>query len=100
VARRRARRRLRDRPGDGEPATALVAVASREVATVACFTAEGLAALGRGFGTLLAATLGWGLLGPLLAMLLRSPAAAVGAGLASALPFELLVGSTWDDSAR
>lgn len=49
---------------------------------------------------LLAATLGWGLLGALLALLLRSPAAAVGAGLAYALPFELLVGSAWDDSAR
>jgi hypothetical protein len=39
--------------------------------------------------------IGWGLLGAVLALLLRSPAAALGVGLAYALPFELVVTSAW-----
>jgi ABC-2 type transport system permease protein len=76
--------------------TALVVAPSQDIATAAWFTGDGWAALGSGLGNLLLATVGWGLLGALLALLLRSPAAAVGAGLAYALPFELLVTSAWE----
>jgi ABC-2 type transport system permease protein len=80
--------------------TALLVAPTQDVATAAWFTGDGWAALGSGLGNLLLATVGWGLLGALLALLLRSPAAAVGAGLAYALPFELLVTSAWDSGAR
>ena len=80
--------------------TALVVAPSQDIVTAAWFTSDGWAALGSGLGNLLLATLGWGLLGALLALLLRSPAAAVGVGLAYALPFELLVTGVWDAGAR
>lgn len=81
-------------------ATALVLASSQDVATSAWFTSAGWAALGTGFGNLLIATLGWGLLGALLALLLRSPAAAVGAGLAYAIPFEELLAAAWRSGER
>jgi len=59
-----------------------------------------VAALGTGFANLLLATLGWGLLGALLALLLRSPAPAVGVGLAYAIPFEELVTAAWSSGER
>jgi len=80
--------------------TALVVAPSQDISTAAWFTGDGWAALGSGLGNLLLATLGWGLVGALLALLLRSPAAAVGVGLAYALPFELLVTGAWDAGAR
>jgi len=80
--------------------TALVVAPSQDIATAAWFTSDGWAALASGLGNLLLATLGWGLIGALLALLLRSPAAAVGVGLAYALPFELLVTSAWDSGVR
>ena len=43
---------------------------------------------------------GGALLGALLALVLRAPAAAVGVGLAWALPGELLVTAAWSDGAR
>ncbi|HET6752130.1 MAG TPA: ABC transporter permease, partial [Actinomycetes bacterium] len=58
--------------------TALLVAPGQDLATAAWFTSDGWAALGSGLGNLLLATLGWGLLGALLALLLRSPAAAVG----------------------
>ena len=80
--------------------TALIVAPGQDIATAAWFTSDGWAALGSGLGNLLLATLGWGLIGALLALLLRSPAAAVGVGLAYALPFELLVTSAWDAGVR
>jgi ABC-2 type transport system permease protein len=41
-----------------------------------------------------------GLVGALLGLVLRAPAAVVGVGLAWALPGELLVTAAWSDGAR
>jgi ABC-2 type transport system permease protein len=81
-------------------AVALVVAPTQDVSTAAWFTSAGWTALAGGLGNLLVATLGWGLLGALLALVLRAPAAAVGVGLAWALPGELLVTAAWSDGAR
>ena len=76
-------------------AVALLVAPTQDISTSAWFTSAGWTALGAGLGNLLLATLGWGLLGTL-----RAPAAAVGVGLAYALPGELLVTAAWSDGAR
>jgi ABC-2 type transport system permease protein len=81
-------------------ATALALAPTRDIPTSAWFTSAGWIALGSGFVNLVLATLGWGLLGTLLALALRSPAAAVGAGVAYALPFELVLSTAWSTSGR
>ncbi|MDP9210131.1 MAG: ABC transporter permease [Actinomycetota bacterium] len=81
-------------------AVALVVAPTQDISTSAWFTSAGWTALAGGLGNLLLATLGWGLLGMLLALVLRTPAAAVGVGLAYALPGELLVTAAWADGAR
>jgi hypothetical protein len=60
--------------------------AGRGLDTGAWTTATGLQALASGAGDLVLATLGWGLLGAVLGIVLRSPALAVGVGVAYALP--------------
>lgn len=72
---------------------------NQDVDTSAWLTADGFAALAAGIGNLILAGLGWGLLGTLLAVLFRSPAVAVAAGAAYALPGEALLVSAWDDGA-
>jgi ABC-2 type transport system permease protein len=79
---------------------ALLVAPTQDISTSAWFTSAGWTALGAGLGNLLLATLGWGLLGTVLALVLRAPAAAVGVGLAYALPGELLVTAAWSDGAR
>jgi ABC-type transport system involved in multi-copper enzyme maturation permease subunit len=86
--------------GVAATAVALLLAPTRGIPTSAWFSADGLAALCSGFANLLLATWGWGLLGALLALLLRSPAAAVGAGVAYALPFELVLTTAWASGAR
>jgi ABC-2 type transport system permease protein len=81
-------------------ATALLVAPTQDISTAAWFTSAGWTALAGGLGNLLLATLGWGLLGALLALVLRTPAAAVGVGLAYALPGELLLTTAWSDGAR
>jgi ABC-2 type transport system permease protein len=81
-------------------ATALLVGPTQDISTAAWFTSAGWTALAGGLGNLLLATLGWGLLGALLALVLRTPAAAVGVGLAYALPGELLLTTAWSDGAR
>jgi ABC-2 type transport system permease protein len=81
-------------------ATALLVAPTQDISTSAWFTSAGWTALGAGLGNLMLATLGWGLLGALLGLVLRAPAAAVGVGLAWALPGELLVTAAWSDGAR
>jgi ABC-2 type transport system permease protein len=81
-------------------ATALLVAPTQDISTAAWFTSAGWTALAGGLGNLLVATLGWGLLGALLALVLRTPAAAVGVGLAYALPGELLLTTAWSDGAR
>jgi ABC-2 type transport system permease protein len=86
--------------GIAAAATALLVAPTQDISTAAWFTSAGWAALAAGLGNLLLATLGWGLVGALLGLVLRTPAAAVGAGLAWALPGELLVTAAWADGAR
>lgn len=81
-------------------ATALIVAPTQDVSTAAWFTSAGWTALAGGLGNLLLATLGWGLVGALLGLVLRAPAAAVGVGLAYALPGELLLTTAWSDGAR
>ena len=81
-------------------ATALLVAPTQDISTAAWFTSAGWTALAGGLGNLLLATLGWGLVGALLALVLRAPAAAVGVGLAYALPGELLLTTAWSDGAR
>jgi ABC-2 type transport system permease protein len=81
-------------------ATALIVAPTQDISTTAWFTSAGWTALAASLTNLLVATLGWGLLGALLGLVLRAPAAAVGVGLAYALPGELLLTTAWSDGAR
>jgi ABC-type transport system involved in multi-copper enzyme maturation permease subunit len=79
----------------------LVSVAAgRGLDTGAWTTATGLQALASGAGDLVLATLGWGLLGAALGIVLRSPAPAVGVGVAYALPLEAILTAAWSQGAR
>ncbi|MFP4636139.1 MAG: ABC transporter permease [Nitriliruptoraceae bacterium] len=81
-------------------AVGLAIAPGQGVDTAAWLTAEGYGALAASIGNLILSTLGWGMIGALLAVLLRSPAPAVAAGVAYALPVEMLLSSVWDDAAR
>jgi ABC-2 type transport system permease protein len=74
--------------------------AGRGLDTGAWTTATGLQALASGAGDLVLATLGWGLLGAALGIVLRSPAPAVGVGVAYALPLEAILTAAWSQGAR
>jgi len=72
-----------------------VAIASGKGVDVSVwFGPSGLAATGRAVGNLLLATLGFGLIGAVLGVLLRSPVAAIGAGVAYLLPVEAILSTT------
>ncbi len=78
-----------------------VAIASTKgVDTSVWFGSAGLAVLGRTVVNLLLATLGFGLLGAVLGVLLRSPVAAIGFGVAYALPVEAILSATVDGTDR
>lgn len=75
----------------------LVAVAiatSKGVDTSVWFGGAGLSETLRTTGNLLASTLGFALIGAILGLVLRSPVAAIGAGVAYALPVEAILSST------
>ncbi len=75
----------------------LVAVAiatSKGVDTSVWFGGAGLSSTLRTTGNLLASTLGFALIGAILGLVLRSPVAAIGAGVAYALPVEAILSST------
>ena len=75
----------------------LVAVAlgsSKGVDTSAWIGGTGLAETLRTTGNLLASTLGFALIGAVLGLVLRSPVAAIGVGVAYALPVEAILSST------
>jgi ABC-2 type transport system permease protein len=61
---------------------------------------DGLVETAEAAGRLLAAAIGWGLLGAVLGLLLRSPTTAVAVGLAYALPLENLLSSVWSVGAE
>jgi ABC-2 type transport system permease protein len=66
----------------------------------AWLSTAGLEALGKTALNLAVSSLGYGLLGALFAMVLRSPAATISIGLAYALPVEGLLARVWTPSER
>lgn len=66
----------------------------------AWLTPDGLAALGRGIANASVAAVGYGTLGALLAVVLRSPAASISVGLAWALPVEGLMSRVWTPAGQ
>jgi ABC-2 type transport system permease protein len=81
-------------------AVATLAAQASGIDSSAWFGTEGLAETAGAGGRLVLATLGWGLLGAVLGLLLRSPTSAVAAGLAYALPVENLLASVWSGGER
>jgi ABC-2 type transport system permease protein len=76
---------------------ALVAMAiatTKGVDTSVWFGSAGLSTLAATTGNLVASTLGFGLIGAVLGIVLRSPVAAIGVGVAYALPVEAILSST------
>ena len=78
---------------------ALAVGPSQGVDTSAWLTGTGAASIASATLNLVLAALGWGVLGAVLALAFRSPAPAIGTGLAYALPFELLLSAAWTDGA-
>jgi len=79
-------------------AVGLALAPGQGVDTAAWLTSEGYFALAEAIGNLVLSSLGWGVIGALLAVVLRAPAPAVSVGLAYALPVEMLLASAWDDA--
>jgi hypothetical protein len=79
---------------------AVVLAPRYDVSTSAWFTATGWGELLVGGVNILAAFLGWSILGAVLAVVFRSPAPAVVVGVAYALPLENLLLAAWSDGAR
>jgi ABC-2 type transport system permease protein len=73
---------------------AFVFAPGNDVDTTAWLTTAGVRALGGALGNLILASWGWAALGLLLAVVLRSAAAAIGTGVAYALPAEILLTET------
>jgi ABC-2 type transport system permease protein len=73
---------------------ALAIASTKGIDTSAWLAPAGLGHLGRTSIDLIASTLGFGLIGILLGVLLRSPVAAIGVGVAYALPVEAILSST------
>ncbi|MEX1209119.1 MAG: ABC transporter permease [Acidimicrobiia bacterium] len=81
-------------------AVGLAVAPAQGVDTAAWLTSDGYVALATAIGNLILSSLGWGVIGALLAVVLRAPAPAVSAGLAYALPVEMLLATAWDDAPR
>jgi ABC-2 type transport system permease protein len=81
-------------------AVGVVTAAMYGYATSAWFTAQGSAALVAAVGNLAVAAVGWSLFGTVLAIAFRAPAAAIGVGVAYALPVEALLERVTDGTAR
>jgi ABC-2 type transport system permease protein len=73
---------------------ALAIASTKGIDTSAWFSGAGLAPLGRASLNLIGSTLGFGLIGMVLGVLLRTPVAAIGVGVAYALPVEAILSST------
>jgi ABC-2 type transport system permease protein len=76
--------------------TAFVVASARGISTSEWVSGDGMAALGGTMVNLIVASLAYGAIGTLLAVLFRSPVAAIGAGLAYILPGEQLLGLASD----
>jgi ABC-type transport system involved in multi-copper enzyme maturation permease subunit len=79
---------------------ALALAPSQHITTSAWLTATGLAAVAGAWANTLLAAAGFAMLGTVLAIVLRSPTAAIGAGLAWLLPAETLIGSAWQGARQ
>ena len=75
-------------------AVAVAIASAKGIDTSVWFGPAGLASLGRTTANLLLATLGFGLMGAVLGVVLRSPVAAIGVGVAYALPVEAILSAT------
>jgi ABC-2 type transport system permease protein len=81
-------------------AAGVVAAGMYGYATSAWFTAQGAAALVAAVGNLAVAAIGWSLFGTVLAVAFRTPAAAIGVGVAYALPVEAILEGVADGMNR
>lgn len=81
-------------------AAGVVAAGMYGYATSAWFTGEGAATLVAAVGNLTAAAVGWSLFGTVLAVAFRTPATAIGVGVAYALPVEAILEGVGDGIAR
>lgn len=80
-------------------AVGLATAQARGLDTSAWLTGAGLRETLAAGGRLLLAALGWGVLGALLGLVLRSPASAIAGGVAYALPLEKLLTAAWSSGA-
>jgi ABC-type transport system involved in multi-copper enzyme maturation permease subunit len=78
----------------------ILAAGSKNVPTSAWWTGSGLSALAHTEVNLFLACVGYGTIGVLLGMVLRSPVAAIGAGLAYLLPVEGIVSAVISGASR
>lgn len=81
-------------------ATSFLLAPSKGIPTGAWTSRQGLTALGKGFTNVLLSAIGYGSLGVVFALVLRSPAAAISVGLAYALPVEALLSRVWSPASR
>jgi ABC-2 type transport system permease protein len=81
-------------------AAGVIAASAYGYATSAWFTAQGSAALASAVGNLAVAAVGWSLFGTVLAVAFRAPAAAIGVGVAYALPVEAILEGVADGISR
>jgi ABC-2 type transport system permease protein len=81
-------------------AVGVVAAVMYGYAISAWFTAQGAAATAAAVGNLAVAAVGWSLFGTVLAVAFHAPAAAIGVGVAYALPVEAILEGVADGIAR
>jgi ABC-2 type transport system permease protein len=81
-------------------AAGVVAAGMYGYATSAWFTAQGGVSLAAAVGNLALAAVGWSLFGTVLAVAFRAPAAAIGVGVAYALPVEAILEGVTDGIAQ
>jgi ABC-2 type transport system permease protein len=80
--------------------TALILAPTHDISTANWFTSEGVQSLLKGAGDLVLATLVWGALGAILALVFRSTTSAISIGLAYVLVVEPLILNAWSDGSK
>jgi hypothetical protein len=78
----------------------VIAAGAKGVHTASWWSGAGWVHTLSGVSDLALAVVGWGLLGTLLALALRSPAAAIAVGVAYALPLESILGGVISGASR
>jgi ABC-2 type transport system permease protein len=79
---------------------ATISAASSGIDSSGWFTGTGLTETVKAAGELIAASLGFGVLGAALGLVLRAPTSAIGSGLAYVLPVESLLAAAWGGADR